>query len=151
AGVASVASWWTLALGGKLLAGPALSGMALLVSTMHLWLWRRRVRSIGAGHVNGGRVAYWKEIWPLQWRIGLSWLSGYFVNYLISPILFSVIGKGMAGQYGMCLRLGNSLQNISISWVSAHSPTLAGFVARREWMALDRVFFHRLRVTMIIM
>lgn len=34
------------------------------------------------------RVSWKTEIWPLQWRIALSWLSGYFIFQLFTPILF---------------------------------------------------------------
>jgi len=33
-------------------------------------------------------VDYKNEIFPLQWRIGLSWISGYFIFQLINPLLF---------------------------------------------------------------
>lgn len=35
------------------------------------------------------KVNYFNEIFPYQWRIALSWISGYFIFQLFNPVLFA--------------------------------------------------------------
>ena len=49
------------------------------------------------------KVLYMKEIFPYQWRIALSWVSGYFIFQLFNPVLFATEGAKVAGQMGMTL------------------------------------------------
>jgi hypothetical protein len=46
-------------------------------------------------------VRWTTEVWPMQWRIGLSWASGYFIYSSFNPILFASAGTVVAGQFGM--------------------------------------------------
>ena len=39
-----------------------------------------------------GRVSWKHEIWPFQWRIAVSWMSGYFIFDLINPVAFYFCG-----------------------------------------------------------
>lgn len=83
----------------------------------------------------------WKrEIWPMQWRIAVSWISGYFIFQLFTPILFYYHGPAMAGQMGMSLVIANMLNAVALVWLQANTPTMAQSVARGDWQALDRVF-----------
>ena len=42
------------------------------------------------------RVNYRKEIFPYQWKIALSWISGYFIFQLFNPVLFATEGALVA-------------------------------------------------------
>jgi hypothetical protein len=144
--VSNLASWAVLALGGGLLAAPVLTGAALVVTLHGLYRWRRRVRSIGVrrGGDDGPPLAYWREIWPLQWRMGLSWLGGFSIVYLTFPIVFPIWGDVVTGQFGMSAQLGLAIQNFALPWLSTKQPVMVGHAARRDWIALDRLFFHRM-------
>lgn len=37
-------------------------------------------------------INYIKEIFPYQWRIALSWISGYFIFQFFNPVLFATEG-----------------------------------------------------------
>ena len=83
----------------------------------------------------------WKrEIWPMQWRIAVSWISGYFIFQLFTPILFYYHGPAMAGQMGMSLAIANMLNGVALVWLQANTPIMAQSVARGDWQTLDRVF-----------
>src|ERR1035437_3767717 len=57
---------------------------------------------------------WWKEVWPFQWRIAVSWLSGYFIFQLFNPVLFRTRGPVEAGRMGMSLYLCTALLNVAI-------------------------------------
>ena len=42
-------------------------------------------------------ISYMKEIFPNQWKIALSWVSGYFIFHFFNPVLFAE-GPVVAGQ-----------------------------------------------------
>src|ERR1035441_8549881 len=50
-----------------------------IASTTALWLIGKRKLLLGLLRFDPGpdRIQWWKEVWPFQWRIALSWLSGY--------------------------------------------------------------------------
>jgi hypothetical protein len=82
-----------------------------------------------------------KEIWPMQWRIGISWVSGYFINQLFIPLLYHYQGAVISGQMGICLLLANMLGLFAITLVTIRSPKMGELVARGERSDLDSVFF----------
>jgi hypothetical protein len=83
----------------------------------------------------------WKrEIWPMQWRIAVSWISGYFIFQLFTPILFYYHGPVVAGQMGMSLVIANMLNTVALVWLQANTPNMAQSVARGDWLALDSTF-----------
>jgi O-antigen/teichoic acid export membrane protein len=81
-----------------------------------------------------------KEVWPLQWRLGLSWLSGYLLTQIQTLILFSTTDAVAAGQMGLSLTIGNMLALIAQSVIARHVPAMAQAVAQRDWATLDRLF-----------
>lgn len=86
------------------------------------------------------KVSYKKEIFPYQWRIALSWLSGYFIYQLFNPVLFATQGAAVAGQMGMTLAVINGIQSFSLSWVNTKIPLWSKLIALKEYVRLDSIF-----------
>ena len=86
------------------------------------------------------KVGYMKEIFPYQWRIALSWVSGYFIFQLFNPVLFATEGAIIAGQMGMTLTALNAIQAFSMSWLNTKVPFYSKLIARREYNKLDHIF-----------
>ncbi len=121
-----------------------LFGMA---STSILWLTGKRKLLLGLlRHQTGIHRIHWnQEVWPFQWRIAVSWLSGYFLFWIFNPILFAFRGPVEAGRMGMSLSLANAIQAIAVSWVSTKSAPFGTLIARKEYQRLDHTFFQALR------
>jgi hypothetical protein len=112
----------------------------VIVSLVFLW-WRYRdffysLRSSTAL----ARISWRREVWPMQWKIALSWLSGYFIFSLFTPVMFQFHGPVVAGQMGMTLSLVNALLSFALTWVSTKAPTFGVLIGHREYLALDRLF-----------
>jgi hypothetical protein len=130
-----------LAGGFQLLASPiaALVSLALLflliLSKTNLGLLRKIWKSVGQWKVN-----YKKEIFPVQWKIAVSWISGYFIFQLFNPILFATEGSVVAGQMGMTLAIVNAIAAFSFSWMSTKTPVFSGYIAKKDFFQLDYLF-----------
>jgi hypothetical protein len=116
-------------------------------STSAIWLFGKRRLVLGLLRFDPGpdRIHWWREVWPFQWRIAISWLSGYFIYQLFNPVLFAYSGPVAAGQMGMSISLANALQAVAISWLNTKAAPFGAMVARRKYSELDRLFFRTLR------
>lgn len=133
--------WSALILGAGLWAA-CLVPLAVTVLTGH---WLRTTDKLGKTllhrQVNPANALNWKrDLLPFQWRIALSALSGYFIFYLMTPIVFAYRGAEEAGRFGLAMAVFNALANVGTSWVYARTPAMATHVARGEREALNRVF-----------
>jgi O-antigen/teichoic acid export membrane protein len=144
AAVGSVLAWLSLISHHGLFA-PAMMILGT-ASTALVWLYGRRHFLLGLLRYRAGehRIRWGIEVWPFQWKIAVSWLSGYFIFQLFNPVLFAYSGPVAAGQMGMSLNLATALQAIAISWVNTKSAPFGAMIARKEYAQLDLVFFRSL-------
>ena len=96
------------------------------------------------------KVLYMKEVFPYQWRIALSWVSGYFIFQLFNPVLFATEGAKVAGQMGMTLAALNGVQALTQSWINTKVPRLSGFIAKKDYNSLDILFGKTFKQMMLI-
>jgi hypothetical protein len=83
----------------------------------------------------------WKsEIFPLQWRIALSWMSGYLIYQLFTPMTFAHQGAEAAAKIGLSLSIFSNVAAISMSWMVAKTPLLGSLVASNQRSELHRIF-----------
>lgn len=80
------------------------------------------------------------EIWPFQWRVAVSWLSGYLMNLLFTPIMFHYHGATIAGQMGMTLALVGTASSFGYTWVQIRAPEFGSLIAKQRFGDLDRLF-----------
>jgi hypothetical protein len=71
------------------------------------------------------RQIWRRDIFPLQWRMSISWLSGYFIFQLITPIAFTRFGPVVAGQLGFAVSAMNSILFVATTFSTAISPRLS--------------------------
>lgn len=94
-------------------------------------LWKEKISE---------EVSYIREIFPYQWRIALSWVSGYFIFQLFNPVLFATEGAVVAGQMGMTLHALNAIQALAFSWLNTKVPYYSQLIALKEYVTLDNLF-----------
>jgi O-antigen/teichoic acid export membrane protein len=87
-----------------------------------------------------GEVSWAREIWPFQWRIAVSWMSGYFVFDIINPIAFQFCGPVAAGQLGMSLQIIRMISNVALTWIYTKAPRFGMLIAARAWSELDTLW-----------
>lgn len=140
----SVMAWIALGLHHGLFA-PAMfiSGQAI-AGCFFLFSQRTLLLPLLRHNTTGNMVSWRREIWPFQWRIAISWLCGYFIFQLFNPVLFAYRGANEAGRMGMSLSIASALGTVAIAWINTKASPFGALVARREYAALDRIFFRTL-------
>ena len=136
-----LSAWLGLAFGFKLYVVGISSIIAALIWNIYvhktlIWfllinLWRVRITD---------KISYMKEIFPYQWRIAMSWISGYFIFQCFNPVLFATEGAVVAGQMGMTMNVLNQIQTFSMSWINTKVPRMSGLIALKDYVTLDRIF-----------
>lgn len=144
----SIACWVVLSSGGGLLASAMIPAMGFIVAL--IWLIYRQPALLDyAWRIRNTDIKWLSEIWPLQWRIGLSWLSGYLLTQIYIPILFYYQGAELAGQMGLSLTIANMLGLLAQSWIARRVPIMAQAAGRKDWKLLDAVFAKDFIVSML--
>jgi hypothetical protein len=96
------------------------------------------------------KMNYWQEIFPFQYKIALSWISGYFIFQLFNPVLFANDGPIIAGQMGMSIAVLNGIAALSMSWIITKVPLFSELIAKREFDKLDIIFNRTVKQMMFI-
>ncbi|MGV3581306.1 MAG: lipopolysaccharide biosynthesis protein [Methylophilus sp.] len=147
----SLCAWVVLILGGGLLAMPVMSTCSAFSVVLWLWTTKRAFFSdFMSRKMTGVSIKWKKEIWPFQWRIAVSWLSGYFIFQLFTPVLFAYKGAEEAGRMGMSISLANALTSIALAWMSTKSPGFGTLIANKDYVSLDKVFILTLSRSLIV-
>ena len=119
---------------GFFIFGQAIAGGWFIFSKRHLLLplWRHNTEKF--------RISWVSEIWPFQWRIAVSWLSGYLASSLFVPALMNYSGAVEAGRMGMSLTVCATLSTLAVSWVNTKAAPFGQMVSRKEYGKLDGIF-----------
>lgn len=144
-----VTAWTAIYFGAELWAA-SISIMAGLLVTILLIGHRYAgfVRMIVLTQPKGPRLIWRTDMLPMQWRIALSWISGYFIFFLFAPVLFHYQGPVVAGQMGMTWAFVSALMAVASSWVTPKAPRFGILIAQQRYAELDRLFW---RITAIVL
>jgi hypothetical protein len=139
-GVATtIATWTALSAGARLWAPAITAGASLLTGIVCLLCFHPFVRSLLRARASAS-LGWREEILPLQWRIAVTWLSGYFIYQIFTPASFRLFGPAVAGRVGVTAGLASMVAATAYTWMAAKAPTLGVLVAKRDRSALDRLF-----------
>jgi O-antigen/teichoic acid export membrane protein len=137
--IAYLGFWLCLGLGYGLLAFPVLVTIRVLLSVA--WLVRvayapwRDLKNRKAA-----RIDWRQEVWPMQWRIAVSWSSGFAMFQLANPIAYQSLGPTAAGKIGITLAATSAITSLAVATVTARIPLLTRLIAQRRYTELDTHF-----------
>lgn len=148
--VSSLGVWSTLYLGEPLYSLVILNFVnAVFVS---IWVARnhtgyfiqafrnyRRYKSIKSA------LIWRKEIWPLQWKMGISWLGGYFMFYIVNPLAFKYYGPEFSGKLGLLFQISNLCLSVTAALITTKMPMFSRMVSLGNISQLDD-YFNRLQI-----
>lgn len=139
--------WSVLTMGGGLFA----TGVATLTTFVIalFWLLSERqyilLKSIWR-KFDSSTIIDWKtEILPYQWKIALSWISGYLSFQIFNPVLFAVEGSVIAGKMGMTLAVLSGVTSLALSWINTKIPYLSSLIALKKYDILNSIFSRTLK------
>lgn len=133
--------WATLLSGGGLWATTVVPVVSALCTGYWLKAHGNMLHWLSSRAVDIKNQLSWrKDVLPLQWRIALSWASGYLIFNLFTPMVFSHHGAVEAGRLGMALTVFSAISTIGMSWVNAKAPNFTMHIARGERRELNILF-----------
>lgn len=149
--LAVIASWTAMIL-GKGLYAPGLVVAGNVVAVV-VFLWGRRKILLGLlGAKRDSEVLNWRtEVWSFQWKIAVTWLCSYFTVQVLTPVLFASHGPVDAGRMGMSLSISAYTWNLVFAWMSTKAAPFGQLIAKKDYAALDHLFFHTLRVSLAVL
>jgi O-antigen/teichoic acid export membrane protein len=138
--IGSIFCWLVLVRGGDLWAASMAPILGAMIS--FVWIHKKRPQLFKMALLKeAGKKFNWsKEVWPLQWRIGVNWISLFLMSQLCTPILFYFQNSTVAGQMGLSLTVVHMLGILSQSWMTRRVPHMSQAAAKKEWHILDDLF-----------
>ncbi len=143
--------WIAILCGAKLLT-LTISGIVFLICRVFFIRYKywNFLKSLFFINAEGPRIKWGKDIFPMQWRIAVSWISGYFIFSLFTPVLFKFHGPIVAGQMGMTWCLVGVVIWISDAWLAPKIPRFGMLIAKRDFETLDKLFFRIIKIILIV-
>jgi hypothetical protein len=156
--ISSFIAWTVIGLHGGLYAVFAINCGTFIVSCTYLLRQKSELLKLAWKGVIGtnkyfpseGKISWWNEVWPIQWKIAISWISGYFIFQLFNPVLFHYHGAVVAGRMGMTLSVSNALLTACSTWMNSLSPKFGKFIAIKDWQSLDIDFYRGLWQSIVV-
>lgn len=147
----SLSIWIAILCGAKLWAASISTAVILICASIFLHRkYRGFLKSLLISSQNGPVLEWRRDIMPLQWRIALSWVSGYFAFSIFTPVLFHYHGPLIAGQFGMTWSIVAAIGSIGNAWVAPKVPQFGMLISRKEFEKLDSLFWRITKITAAI-
>ena len=137
--LASIALWIALNFGAGLWSTIIFNSATFLSSFYLIYRYRHFFMPF-LTHPSTSTISWKKELLPLQWRIAIQGVLGYFSSYFFTPVVFWYFGAKAAGQMGMTWQLCTAVQSLGVAWVYAFIPQFGALIARKDYAALDHLF-----------
>ncbi|MCX5662603.1 MAG: hypothetical protein NTW19_23225 [Planctomycetota bacterium] len=137
----AVVIWSGILAGLGLWAVPMGAAMALACD---LWILLVRYRRFWRPFLNppaGATMDWMREVWPMQWRLAVSALGGYFMFQLSNPVILRTQGPVEAGRMGLTLQIIAAIQNLGQAWTQTRVPQFGELIAKRQYKELDVRFY----------
>lgn len=141
AAMANLSVWAVMAAGGGLWAAVAGSVARVTCDLLFLLVRYRNFFAPFWQATVTATVAWRSEIWPLQWRLAVGAIFGYFGYFLFVPVMLWYEGTVVAGQMGMTWTVVTAIQAAALAWVQTRAPLFGMLVRQGDRTELDRVFF----------
>jgi hypothetical protein len=131
--------------GCRLYSAPVASVVALVINFTLVWRLLRNVIRETSRYGKGIRIGWLKEVFPFQWRIALSWVSGWLIFSAMLPVVFRQLGPEEAGRFGLAMSVSGFIGTLALNWTSTKSAPWGHMASRGEWKSMDSLFW---RVTL---
>jgi len=146
--ISNIAGWTAIIIGAQLWTIVVISLTTAVCSFYFLGKnYFSFLKSLIFSDLVGPKVKWSIDLLPMQWRIAVSWISGYICFSLFTPVLFKYHGSVVAGQMGMTWSLVGVIGAIAGSWVAPRVPQFAMYASECKYKELDQLFW---RVTKIV-
>jgi Na+-driven multidrug efflux pump len=127
-----------LAAGGGLWSLPAFAAARAAVATV--WFLAADPLQLGGTGPSFPMKRWMAEIWPFQWRVGVSGLCGFLIFRAFPPLILLEKGPVAAGQFGLAFALMNLLIAVTTAWPMSRTAHFAALFGAGRHEELRREF-----------
>jgi len=145
----NVALWLMIIIGGQLWSLVVAAGVKIVINLFFLLVQYRNFFRPFFKPPTSSKMVWRTEIWPMQWRLGLSGLTIYFAFALYNIVMFQYHGAVVAGQMGITRQMVLTLETMSLSWVQTKISRFGMLIAQKEYAELDK-FWLRLSLLSLV-
>jgi hypothetical protein len=150
-GVAAILVPWSVLVSRHGLWSPgAVNAGFFLVALAFLWSRRKLLLPLLRCSGTAKAIVWRSEIWPFQWRLGISFLCSWFTAQIFTPVLFAYRGPVEAGRMGMSMSIAGYLWAMVLPWMSTKATPFGNLIARGEFQSLDMLFFRTLKQSLAV-
>jgi O-antigen/teichoic acid export membrane protein len=148
--ISACVMWAILFLDGGLWIAVASVGSGLFVNiTFFLFKYRNFFKTLFI--VSPTNEIIWKtEIWPMQWRLAIGGIVGYFIFSAYIPIMFHYHGPVVAGKMGMTWQAVGVLGPLAMAWISTKVPLWGMLIAQKKYSELDQSFYRASSISLAV-
>jgi positive regulator of sigma E activity len=148
--VITVTSTLVLLISGAALYALAISLLVGAIAGLAMIGYRYRIMLLQLYRVSQQVTYAWKgEIMPLMWRYAISWVSGYFIFSIFTPIAFHYYGPVEAGQVGLSITICAAMFGIANIWMTIIVPKMNMFVSHGDYASLNPMFKRHLLLAVL--
>lgn len=126
--VGSIGGWLAILSGLELYSVAVIVGLRSLVLALLLAGPYRPFAGLSMDSP-AGPVIRWSELWPLQWRVTLTWLTGILLYQSMVPLTFLLTGPVAAGQMGLLNQVLQAVIGIGGVWLVSAQPIMGRLAA----------------------
>ena len=147
---AMVFAWGAFLLGKGLYSPAAVNAGQSIVALAFLFSRKKLFHRLFRLPTSPDLLSWREEVWSFQWKIAITWLCSYFTAYVLIPILFASRGPVEAGRMGMSLSIATYTWQLVFTWMSTKAAPFGRFVAAKNYVILDELFFKTLYVSLSV-
>ena len=135
---------WSLMAGGEGLYAPAMAPLSVAV-IVRIWLYFRYRKLTYLSRQVSSAFSWRENIWPLQRRVAITWLSSYIFLYSPTLVVFYYLDAPLAGQLGLSIVIANVIGSLCTSSLTARVPRITHLVVQGDICDSNKIFISEFR------
>lgn len=115
------------------------------VVLIFLWIIFKKLeifkRMFSHSNIRTNFVYWFKRLFPMQWRIAISWVCGFIAFQSATPVTLKYFGAIAAGELGFFLNITNAFVGFMGAWMTTKIPVFSRYIEKQEYLSLNNLFF----------
>lgn len=106
------------------------------------WIWfeyRASIASLMKTNANNVTINFKKDILPVQIKLSLNWIFGFFLYSSLPPFVFKVYGSEFAGLVGFTNAVFMMLLNFSQTMMYINQPRVGGLASQGKFSSVIKL------------
>lgn len=135
----SLAAWTAVIMGAELWAAVVSTIVGILITLYFFYKkYRHFYLSIFSFNV-ANKISWREELLPMQWKLTIASLGGYFIGSALTPIVFNYLGPVEAGRFGMTYSLVVAAGGVAAMWGSVRAAQFGMLASKGKYGEMDEL------------